>query len=403
MRIPKCRPHSSGQARVTINGKTTYLGPYGTPKAERRYQSLIAEWMANGCSKSFGAAPSDLTLAELTVDYLEYADGYYETGENSEAVRLRYALRPLADLYADGRVVDFGPQQYKAVQQHMIKLGWARSTIVAAMKRIVRMIKWGASEGKYPAAVYETLRLIPSLKQGRTKAYEAPPVMPVDERVVEETIKHCSPVVADMVRLQLLLGCRPGETVKFTPELFVPKDGAWLAKLPEHKTAYRGKDRTIVCGLQAQAILKPYMNRGPSVPLFSPRESEAKRLALLKRETPTNQGNRPGYNSRARAGRKRRKTAGEAYTTQTYGKAIRYACKQAYPVPNGATPEEARQWRKNKWWAPNRLRHTRATVLREKYGLDVAAAILGHSRVETTQIYARNSMENAIKAALEMG
>src|SRR5262245_87846 len=36
--IPKLRPHSSGQARVTIEGKDYLLGPNGSPQAEEAYR-----------------------------------------------------------------------------------------------------------------------------------------------------------------------------------------------------------------------------------------------------------------------------------------------------------------------------------------------------------------------------
>jgi len=79
------------------------------------------------------------------------------------------------------------------------------------MKRIIRMLKWVASEGRIPASIYETLRLIPGLKRGRTAARESDPVLPVAVDVVDVTLKYLSRTIADMVRLQLLLGCRPGE------------------------------------------------------------------------------------------------------------------------------------------------------------------------------------------------
>jgi len=54
-------------------------------------------------------------------------------------------------------------------------------------------------------------------------------------------------------------------------------------------------------------------------------------------------------------------------------------------------------------WTPNRLRHTRATELRHAYGLDAAGAVLGHSRLETTQLYAERSQALATRVAAECG
>jgi hypothetical protein len=40
--------HSTGQARVTLNGKTFYLGRYGNAAATTAYGELIAKWTKNG-------------------------------------------------------------------------------------------------------------------------------------------------------------------------------------------------------------------------------------------------------------------------------------------------------------------------------------------------------------------
>ena len=54
-------------------------------------------------------------------------------------------------------------------------------------------------------------------------------------------------------------------------------------------------------------------------------------------------------------------------------------------------------------WTPNQLRHTKATELRKQLGLDVAGAVLGHSKLETTQIYAERAQDLAVRAARETG
>lgn len=92
----------------------------------------------------------------------------------------------------------------------MLEGGLTRQGVNARMRRIVRMFKWSASEGDLPASVFETLRLIPGLKRNRTDAPESPPIAPVSDDVVDATIKNLSPIVADMVQVQRLIGCRPG-------------------------------------------------------------------------------------------------------------------------------------------------------------------------------------------------
>jgi hypothetical protein len=65
-------------------------------------------------------------------------------------------------------------------------------------------------EQKVPASVYETIRLVPGLKKGRCEAKESDPVLPVPREVVEATLKILPATVADMVKIQLITGCRPG-------------------------------------------------------------------------------------------------------------------------------------------------------------------------------------------------
>ena len=67
--------------------------------------------------------------------------------------------------------------------------------------------------------------------------------------------------------------------------------------------------------------------------------------------------------------------------------AIMRACKKA------GVPE----------WSPLQLRHTAATAIRARYGLEAAKAILGHSRVETSQIYAERDLGRAEEIMREIG
>jgi site-specific recombinase XerD len=53
-------------------------------------------------------------------------------------------------------------------------------------------------------------------------------------------------------------------------------------------------------------------------------------------------------------------------------------------------------------WGPNRLRHSRATELWD-YGLDLVKTILGHSKVETSQVYAEKDMLAAMELVSKIG
>ncbi|MCA9181807.1 MAG: site-specific integrase, partial [Planctomycetales bacterium] len=160
----------------------------------------------------------------------------------------------------------------------------------------------------------------------------------------------------------------------------------WTITLVEHKTAYRGKTRTIYVGPQAQKVLAPYLLREPTVTCFSPIESEKQRrqAAHERRVTPPSCGNRPGTN---RIARKPRKAPTAAFTTGTYGRSILYACKRA----------------KLEHWHPNQLRHATATAIRKEFGLEAAQVVLGHAGADVTQIYAEKDAAKAIDVARKIG
>ena len=81
------------------------------------------------------------------------------------------------------------------------------------------------------------------------------------------------------------------------------------------------------------------------------------------------------------------------------------ACDRAFPHPTltqvrkrDLTAEQRAEllaWRKSHRWHPHRLRHTRATEIRRRFDTEAAQVILGHSKPETTQIYAERDLEKA--------
>lgn len=128
-------------------------------------------------------------------------------------------------------------------------------------------------------------------------------------------------------------------------------------------------------------------------------------------ETPPTYGNAPGTNKL----RAPRKTPGDRYTPDSYRRAITRACDLASKmplhlrsIPKGAPDAEQRrteaaEWRRQNGWAPNRLRHTAATKIREQFGLEAASATLGHSHADTTLIYAERPERVALEVAEKVG
>jgi integrase len=403
--VPKYRKHkASGQAIVEINGRRHYLGPHGTKASRIEYDARITEWLASGRSTSYGVPEHVTSVTELVVDYFEYVRGYYGTGPNSELHRVRRVLRPLRELYGRTAAVEFGVTQFKALRQKFIEEGLARSFINASMRRVIRMFKWAVAEGRVPPNVPQALAMIPGLKRGKTTARETDPVKPVDDKLVNATLPHLPDVLADMVRVQRFTGCRPAEVCMMRPCDIDQSRDVWEYRPKSHKTQHHGRERVIFIGPQAQGVLLRYLARYPEAYCFRPCDSEAKRRAAAHaaRKTPLSCGNVPGSH---RVRHKRRRPPGECYNPRSYHQAIRYGCLKAHPVPQDIADDPAAvvKWKAAHHWFPNQLRHSAATEIRKRFGLEAAQTILGHSKADVTQVYAERDYALAARVAKEVG
>jgi hypothetical protein len=47
-RTPSLREHKPSKQGVPLNGRDHYLGPYGDPETNRKYDLLVAEWLSGG-------------------------------------------------------------------------------------------------------------------------------------------------------------------------------------------------------------------------------------------------------------------------------------------------------------------------------------------------------------------
>lgn len=184
---------------------------------------------------------------------------------------------------------------------------------------------------------------------------------------------------------------------------------AWHYKPAHHKTEIHGKERVIDLGPRAQEIVGRYLQPELDRPLFSPRQAEDERRAIKRAKRKTRV--QPSQMNRRK--RNRDGAPGDRYDSASYRRAVANACDLAFPHPEIAkvrasrrTPDqlaELRRWKSEHRWAPNQLRHARATEVRREMGIEAAQAVLGHSKIETTQIYAERQRQLAERAALATG
>jgi integrase len=403
-RKPRYRKHkATGLAVVTISGGDRYLGKHGSAESKAAYRQLIAEAEASCSNGSAGSICDDLTIVELLAGYLRFAERYFlKDGKvTSEVSCIRSACRPLKKLYARLPARDFGPLRLKAVREEMIKLNWARRVVNNQTARIKRMFKWAAENELLSPGVHDGLSKVSGLRRGRSNARETRPVEAVSEGHVQKILPQVSPQVAAMAQLQLLTGMRSGEVTSMRVMDIDVSNEVWEYRPHSHKTEHHDIERVIPLGPRAQEIIAPFLNREVSSYLFSPKEAEVVRLAKrhAKRKTPLSCGNRPGTSRKRWRGRPPR----ERFDPASYARAITRGCDAAFPPPDGLTKEELEAWQKAHRFHPHQLRHTTATRIRRHYGLEAAKCILGHTNIETTQIYAEMNQVQAVKIMAEVG
>jgi len=402
---------ATGQAFSRLHGHVVYLGIYGSPESRVHYDELIARWLESQSPDRF-----TICVDELALRYLTHCASYYvKDGEaTSEVSSTKYALRVVIRLSGTDRARSFGPQRLIAVRDEMIRLGWIRPTINKQIGRIRRCFKWGVEQELVPAETLTALQAVSGLRAGRSAAREPEPVLPVSTAAVEAVRPFVSRQVWAMIQLQLLTGARPGEVTQMRGCDLTMLGELWEFRPESHKTQHHGRERVIILGKEAQAIVRQFLRPDLAEFLFSP--AEARREFDEQRKTNRQTPMTPSQAARRRR-RKPRRRPGARYSKCGYSAAVRKACEKAFDMPRELrnvssklpTAEreklcaEASAWRKEHCWNPHQLRHTAATAIRRSFGLEAAQVVLGHSGADVTQIYAERDLNLAREVAAKLG
>jgi integrase len=287
--------------------------------------------------------PDRLTVDGLAVLYLAHAEKRFSGRHRlKELANIRQALSPLRLLYGDLHPSAVRPLHLRAARQYWVDVkGNARSTIQVRMERVYRCWDWARSV----ELIDTTLPRIERLRYG--DAPTAKPIEPVELDLFEATMPFVSPIAVIMLRLMLRTAMRPGECCDMRGVDIDLSRELWRYRPAVHKGSHLDKVREVFIGPEARKLVEPHLK--PGYLWFTAR------------------GNR--------------------YTSQLLHNQVMWACKK-HDLPA---------------WHPNQLRHSALTLIRRDMGLDAAQAVAGHSRIETTQVYAEKSMELATRAALKFG
>ena len=349
---------ASGQARCRINGRDYLLGEYGSEASRIRYGELISK-VAGGlqidplAKSNRGKVPrneletdSGISISELILAFTKHAAAHYVKNglPTSEQHCIRSAVRPLRELYGLTPAKDFGPLALKAVRIKLVESGMARTGVNGSIGRIRRLFRFGVENELVPVDVLQRLQAVAPLLSGRTEAHDNAPRHAVDQADIDIVRGLVSPLVRDLIDLQRLTGCRSGEMLGLTPGMIDRTGEVWKAALVDHKTQHHGQSRMLHFGPQAQLILARYLSADPTQPLFS----------IIR---------------------------------TAYCRAITRACERA---------EIER-------WVPHQLRHTTADIVRQRFGLEHAQSVLGHSKASMSEHYAKAGHSKASEVALLIG
>lgn len=371
------------QAVVTLNGRDHYLGPYDTKASRVTYDALIGQWLASGRSPSFGLPrdeKSECTLRELIRLYSAWAKKHYRHSDGTPTgthQNMKPLMKRLLKWYGQKPASKIRPLVLKDIVRRLIDEDLSISSVNDAIGRIRHMFRWAVSEELVPVEVYQALRTVAGEQRGRSAAKPRKIVQAVSNEVIEQTMPKLPEVVQSMVKLQRLTGMRPAEVCLIRPCDLQEYDGVWLYTPERHKTEHHGKSRVIVIAGKAQAVLTPYLGE-PDEYCFSPRRSVALQRAIrtANRVTPKGQGNGPG--------KRPKNHGGDRYRTDSYRRAIHRACEQIWG-------------KKGAKWSPNQLRHAAAEEIQGIGDIESVAAVLGHSKIDTSKLYAKHNLTRAVE------
>ncbi len=376
---PYLHHRGSGQAYSTVGGRPVYHGVHGSAESRRNYAEFVRRWEEGQAGQTPYVPPSGCTVEQMAAGYLDvarakHADPEGRPGKEYESLRL--ALRELAGFEAGGvrlgtlPAAALGARDLKRLQGDWASKGRSPQTVNQMVGRVRRAFRWAVAEELVPASTLVALAAVPRLEE------EDEPVPPAPIRSVAAAMLHSPPALRAMMRLQWLVGMRPGEACRLAAAE-VALDGvaevrtkrglrrivlapSWAFQPGRHKTRRRGKNLVYALGPRARALLRPFLENQLEGPVF-------------------------------------RTARGRGWTPDRYGKEVAAALARANAARAalGLAPVEA--------FSPNQLRHSFVTRADAAVGLERASKMVGHASLATSEIYIERELGQAAADAEQLG
>lgn len=381
--LPKMGRHSTGQARVTLNGKVHYLGAFGSPGAHARYAELIQQWLASG-RRPLHALPNPVqatrTVRDLFASYREWivATGrYVKNGRpTTQRALIEKVLTEFEAFVGSLRVTQLSESLVVQWRDRLEQnAGLTRRGVNRKVTLLLSVLKWARARGLVTREVWADCSAVEPLKRGecgarreRVRERRAVTLDEIEKVAAASSCRH----VAAMLRVQALLGCRPGEVCAMrwmdidTCPVVVDGVAMWTYRVPQEtaKTGHHGLRICYPVPPAAQRILEEF-RAPPAALLFNPRAS---------------------MTERGRA-RKQAKAFGEVWTARAYRNAVTRACAAA-GVP---------------YFSPHEIRHGAITRAAETHGVLAAQRLANHQSAATTARYMHPDDLAAYRVAARIG
>lgn len=355
------------------------MGREGDRAAFAKYSRLVAIWSEDP-NAGGEVDESDYLLADLIADFMESAD----SPRTAHRSRYKQLAKLLGESGGEVKVSDFGPVAFRGWVTWLSGLKgpkgsrFNRKTIGHYMGALRRVVKWGVSTERIESGQLEALATVPGPRAGQVRASKAGRMASADPRAVEKLLPFLSGPVRAMVEVQVLTGARPSELCRMkvgevirSGRLDLPGVGlvelgdVWVYLPVEHKTSGQGKERWLIFGPKAQAVLRPLLaRRRDGDHVFDPRKADRRR-------------GRTGYG----------RAPGRCYSADTYAQAIERACDRA--GVGRITPYS--------------LRRLASREIDAAFGREATAATLGHAHPDTSAIYTGRNFKRAVEVARARG
>ena len=341
------RPSGRAVVKLPIDGKqkSVYLGQYNSPESFAKYHEVVGDWVKS--RRAPAAAKHSVSVDDLATRFLHQ--------HNKRPDKAKAAMRMLTGLFGGLPVASFSALQ---LQHHRAELcrKYSRAYAQECLNQTIEAFRQALIWDMISADTFVKLQAAAV----RVRADEAATkiVEPVDDAVVAVTLPELPETIALAVQFIRLVGCRPGEAIGL--RVADVDQVTWVCELRHHKNAHRGKPRFLALPKAARELILPRLSRPGECYIFSPDQH----------------GHRK-------------------YERRALGRAIDRGIKRAN------AKREALELPPIPHWHAYQLRHARAVEVRERHNAEVAQVVLGHSKIDMTEHYAKLTKQRAQELAAQ--